>query len=386
MNVAFVHDVFPSGGAERMTVDIARYLNTHDNEFNIYVYCQDINKVLLTDSICDVVNVRHIRCKNNTEKAEQIEKYIISDNIDVIVQVVHRVKGIEAIKERTGVKVVMSNHGEAFWQRFRYIAKKKKRYPILWNLGLRFFYENCGYAMNKAIKTTKRNYDCSDAYTVLCEEYKNNICNRLNLRPDQSHIHVIGNPEHPVSNVCFDKEKIIMYCGRLYNSTKRVDRLLRIWKRVQNELNDWRLILVGDGPDRSVLEKQIVDDSLSRVEIVGWVADVNEYYKKSSILCITSQTESWGLALTEAQANGVIPIAFDCSAGVRAILSPSGENGFLITPFKEQEYARTLIRVAKMDIANQMYIRNNVVKASQRYSLEAVGEQWVRLLNSLKGH
>ena len=146
------------------------------------------------------------------------------------------------------------------------------------------------------------------------------------------------------------------------------------------------MILVGDGPDRSVLEKQIVDDSLSRVEIVGWVADVNEYYKKSSILCITSQTESWGLALTEAQANGVIPIAFDCSAGVRAILSPSGENGFLITPFKEQEYARTLIRVAKMDIANQMYIRNNVVKASQRYSLEAVGEQWVRLLNSLKGH
>ena len=76
-----------------------------------------------------------------------------------------------------------------------------------------------------------------------------------------------------------------MYCGRLYNARKAIDALLRIWKRVQGELTDWKLGLVGDGPDRESLQKQVASDKLERVVFAGWTADVASYYRKASIVC-----------------------------------------------------------------------------------------------------
>lgn len=383
MNIAFIHDIFPAGGAERVTIDIATYLSSLDRGYNIFVYCQGITHELMTPNISEVMTIRTLRVKTNAEKSHKIEKLIVSDKIDIVVQVVHRLADIEGIRRRTGVKVVMANHGEPFWQRYRIIHKKKLHSPIAWALYKRFWYVNMGHAMKKAISITQKNYNSCDAYVVLCDEYKNAICQRLGLIPEQSHIIPIGNSERPVDDVCYDKENIIMYCGRLYNATKAIDALLRIWKRVQGELTDWKLVLVGDGPDRESLQKQVASDKLERVVFAGWTADVASYYRKASIVCLTSRTESWGLALTEAQTNGVIPIAYCCSEGVKAILSPSGINGFTVTPGDEEEYARVLLTVVNMSEVEKMKIRRNVVKKALEYSPETVGKQWDQLFTGL---
>ncbi len=383
MNIAFIHDIFPAGGAERVTIDIATYLSSLDRGYNIFVYCQGLTHELMTPNISEVMTIRTLRVKTNAEKSHKIEKLIVSDKIDIVVQVVHRLADIEGIRRRTGVKVVMANHGEPFWQRYRIIHKKKLHSPIAWALYKRFWYVNMGHAMKKAISITQKNYNSCDAYVVLCDEYKNAICQRLGLIPEQSHIIPIGNSERPVDDVCYDKENIIMYCGRLYNATKAIDALLRIWKRVQGELIDWKLVLVGDGPDRESLQKQVASDKLERVVFAGWTADVASYYRKASIVCLTSRTESWGLALTEAQTNGVIPIAYCCSEGVKAILSPSGINGFTVTPGDEEEYARVLLTVVNMSEVEKMKIRKNVVKKALEYSPETVGKQWDQLFTGL---
>lgn len=383
MNIAFIHDIFPAGGAERVTIDIATYLSSLDKGYNIFVYCQGITHELMTPNISEVMTIRTLRVKTNAEKSHKIEKLIVSDKIDIVVQVVHRLADIEGIRRRTGVKVVMANHGEPFWQRYRIIHKKKLHSPIAWALYKRFWYVNMGHAMKKAISITQKNYNSCDAYVVLCDEYKNAICQRLGLIPEQSHIIPIGNSERPVDDVSYDKENIIMYCGRLYNATKAIDALLRIWKRVQGELTDWKLVLVGDGPDRESLQKQVASDKLERVVFAGWTADVASYYRKASIVCLTSRTESWGLALTEAQTNGVIPIAYCCSEGVKAILSPSGINGFTVTPGDEEEYARVLLTVVNMSEVEKMKIRKNVVKKALEYSPETVGKQWDQLFTGL---
>lgn len=383
MNIAFIHDIFPAGGAERVTIDIATYLSSLDRGYNIFVYCQGITHELMTPNISEVMTIRTLRVKTNAEKSHKIEKLIVSDKIDIVVQVVHRLADIEGIRRRTGVKVVMANHGEPFWQRYRIIHKKKLHSPIAWALYKRFWYVNMGHAMKKAISITQKNYNSCDAYVVLCDEYKNAICQRLGLIPEQSHIIPIGNSERPVDDVCYDKENIIMYCGRLYNATKAIDALLRIWKRVQGELTDWKLVLVGDGPDRESLQKQVASDKLERVVFAGWTADVASYYRKASIVCLTSRTESWGLALTEAQTNGVIPIAYCCSEGVKAILSPSGINGFTVTSGDEEEYARVLLTVVNMSEVEKMKIRKNVVKKALEYSPETVGKQWDQLFTGL---
>lgn len=383
MNIAFVHDSFPLGGAERVTIDIARYLKSIDKGYNIYVYCKQRMAELLRDDINGIITIREFKCATNKEKSLKVEQLIREDGIDVLVQVVHRIYDIQGIKERTGVKVVMGNHGVPFWQSYNYIARKQRRWPLLWKIYFRFIYETFGRAMRKAESTTLDDYNFSDAYVVLCDGYRKEICNRLKINESDSHIVVIGNSETTVSDVCYDKEKLILYCGRLYNPTKRVDRLLRIWKRVQDDMKDWRLVLIGDGPHQKELEKMICSEGIERVSMPGWIRDVDQYYRKASIVCLTSQTESWGLVLTEAQVNGAIPVAFGCSEGVKHILTPSGVNGFIIPPYDEEKYAETLKHIAQMSEEEQMRIRHNVVNKGKEYSIEKVGKLWDDLFTGL---
>ena len=177
-----------------------------------------------------------------------------------------------------------------------------------------------------------------------------------------------------------------MFCGRLENTSKRIDRLLRIWGRIQHRLPDYKLLIVGDGNYRKNLELQIANEKLERVEMVGKQADVAPYYRSASIVCLTSQTEGWPLCLTEAQAHGCIPISFGCTAGVRDILSPSGANGFIVTPFDEEEYAETLVHIAMMPEDDQNAIRQNAISKRSQYAPEIIMKKWAvlfdRLLNS----
>ena len=110
---------------------------------------------------------------------------------------------------------------------------------------------------------------------------------------------------------------------------------------------------------------------------------MTQLYRKASILCLTSQTEGWGLCLTEAQANGVIPIAFGCTGGIREILSPDGVNGFIIKPFDEDNYAAVLKDIAKMDEKERMALRHNAVNHVKKFSLSETAKKWDSLFSSI---
>ena len=107
------------------------------------------------------------------------------------------------------------------------------------------------------------------------------------------------------------------------------------------------------------------------------------WYQKADILCLTSQTEAWSLSLTEAQANGVIPIAFACSEGVKEVLSPDGINGFLVPPGDEEAFARTLVKVARMDEAEKQALRENLLRKAATYDVASAGRKWVELFRQL---
>ena len=100
------------------------------------------------------------------------------------------------------------------------------------------------------------------------------------------------------------------------------------------------------------------------------------------MLCLTSNYEGWPLCLTEAQANGVVPVAFDCVAGIHEIISPSGENGILVPPFSLKEYARLLIDLLN-DADKLQKMKGNVIRKSMDYAPEVIGEKWLRLFESL---
>jgi glycosyltransferase involved in cell wall biosynthesis len=339
----------------------------------------------------DILTEEYSRCfkgisqysYKNEEK--EIEELVRRDKIDVIVQIARRLKGMEGIRQRTGCKVILANHGEPFHLRYEIIHRRQKNpwRRFLWKMGLRYVYEDLGYAMRRSVKSCLKDYLSCDVYTVLCEDYKTRICKVLGIPAEDSHIVAINNSETIVEDVCYDKEKIVLFSGRFEQFSKRVDRLMRIWGKVQDRMPEWRLVLAGDGYDLQMIKDMAVEMNLKNVEFVGFQDDMTPFYRKASILCLTSQTEGWGLCLTEAQANGVIPVAFASTEAVRYILSPSGTNGFLVENFDEDAFAAVLVSLAAEDDEYIMQLRRNVVAKAKTYSPDVISGQWKAVFDRL---
>ena len=383
--IAFIHNRFPAGGAERITIDIASYLSSFGN-YEVYVYASRIAEGMLTDDIRKVLTVRQIPTQTvQSKRAKAIARLIKQDGIDILVQVTKAIPGIQEVVAKTGVKTVVSCHGEPFWQRYAIVYRRQKGIfrKILWKMFNRKRYSDGTLSMAKAVKRTMKEYNSCDAYTVLCESYKKETAAALGLDPAASHIYAIENPEYSVADVNYDKEKIVLFCGRFENWSKRIDRLLRIWKKAQDLMPDWKLVLVGNGENWDMLTKMADSMGLKRVQFEGQKSNVADYYRKASVVALTSQTEGWPLALTEAQAQGCVAIAFDCSSGVKEVLAHDKGCGIVVPSFDEDKYAEELVRISRMSDDEIMTIRKNAVDKSRLYAPEIIAEKWKVLFDEL---
>lgn len=386
IRIAFVHNRFPAGGAERVTMDIASYLKEYGG-YEIFVYASRISEAQLNDEMLSNFILRKIPTQLiSHSRTKQIERYILKDEIDILVQPGKAIPGIEKIKERTNIKTIVACHGEPFWQRHVIMHRRQKGFfrKLMWHLFNRRRFGDGTLAMRMAISRTRRDYETSDAYIVLCRSYIQETLSVLGLDEASSHIYAIENSERPVAEVNYNKENIILFVGRFENWSKRIDRLLRIWHSVQDRMLDWKLVLVGDGDDWHRMRKLAEAMHLQRVHFEGRQNNVAEYYQKASVVALTSETEGWGLALTEGQAMGCIGVAFGCTSGVKEVLSPDCGCGFVVPPFDEGKYADILLAIAAMGDNENMAIRQRAVAKILTYAPEIISEKWRVLFEHLK--
>ena len=386
--VAFIHNSFPAGGAERITIDIARHLSSLGN-YEIFVFTTRLTDSLMPDDAHKILTICTIPSQAIlSRRSRHIERFIVANGIDILVSVGKSIYDIDGIRMRTGVKTILACHGEPFWQRHIITHRRQKGLirRILWHTFNKRRFADGTLAMQMAITRTMKDYLQCDAYTVLCDSYRSELITALDIDPTDNHIHVIENPERPVDQVCYEKEKMILFCGRLENWSKRVDRLLRIWSTIQHQLPDWRLVIVGNGPADEMLREMAKELKLERISFEGRKRDVAHYYRKASIVCLTSETEGWPLALTEAQAQGCIGVAFGATSGIKEILSPHGECGFIVPRFNERAYADTLIHIAHLNEKEEYSIRRKSVEKRLQYAPHIIAEKWRVLFDSLSNH
>lgn len=375
--ILFSHG-FPGGGVARVTLDIARYCRQYAPEFEIYVAARSFDEGIDTPQIRSLIK--------GCIKTRDLEKTALKVGADIVVPCSFMDKGALRARKK-GVKLLFANHGEAFHEQYTIIDHRmggRKRHwwrYWLWKAFLHSRYQEGGKALRMARERVARNYADSDAYVVLCEGYREQTAQVTG--PDSSRLHVIHNAEHPVEQPSLEKEKIILYSGRLSEYDKAVDRLLRIWQKAQVELTDYQLLIVGDGPERAKLEALAQELGLERYRFDGWQTDPSPWYRKADIVCLVSRTEGWGLSLSEGMAHGCIPIAFNCSAGVAELLHASG---FAVAPGDEDAFAHTLVQVARMDNASKQALRQKGIRyVDEELSPRKIGAQWVSLFRQLLG-
>lgn len=143
------------------------------------------------------------------------------------------------------------------------------------------------------------------AQSEMAAEYKRQVLgNNINLC-------VIPNSLRDIADCQgLEKENWVIGLGRL-SYEKGFDRLVEAFAMIKNR-NEWRLVLVGDGPMRTQLEQQVENLGIKdRVDFLGQRRDVDELLAKSKLFVIPSRCEGFPNALAEAMASPLPCISFD---------------------------------------------------------------------------
>lgn len=121
---------------------------------------------------------------------------------------------------------------------------------------------------------------------------------------------------------------VVLSVGRL-DRFKGYDVLIEAHAMLRESVPH-RLIILGEGPDRTDLEELVcsrgVNDS---VDLPGFEAEVPGYISQSSVFALASRVEGFGNVLVEALGGGLPVVAADCSGGPADILE-DGKYGRLV--------------------------------------------------------
>ena len=121
---------------------------------------------------------------------------------------------------------------------------------------------------------------------------------------------------------------VVGYVGRLIPA-KGLTYLISAVKQIQSEHLSASLVIVGDGPQRTNLER-IAKDMRIKAIFTGWQVDPLPYYALMDIFVLPSLFEGLPNVILEAMAMEKPIVATD--VGGASDLVRNGENGFLVPP------------------------------------------------------
>jgi glycosyltransferase involved in cell wall biosynthesis len=106
-----------------------------------------------------------------------------------------------------------------------------------------------------------------------------------------------------------DDAAVLLFVGSL-SPEKRIDRLLRVAQDVRREVLNLYVWIVGDGPQRRVLQAQAEASGLAGcVRFAGVQEDVTSFMAAAEVFLLTSDTEGIPAVILEAGAQGLPVVA-----------------------------------------------------------------------------
>jgi len=171
----------------------------------------------------------------------------------------------------------------------------------------------------------------------------------------------------------------VISMGRLVEE-KGFDLLIRAFSELTDQFPDWRLKILGEGPERPKLISLCQSLGVSaRVQMPGIVKNSLDFLKRSQLFVLSSRFEGFPNALLEAMACGLPVIATDCHSGPRDLIC-NGENGILV-PVENVE----LLRIAMAQLMENETDRRRLGLQAQvvceQFSLKRIMGLWEAALS-----
>ena len=227
-------------------------------------------------------------------------------------------------------------------------------------------------------------YQKSDKYILLSDSYIREFLSFTRVKKATKLV-VITNPItipyiEEYEKILSYKRKEIIYVGRIDYNQKRVYRVIEVWKLLEKKYPDWKLIIIGDGEEKSKLEEQSFQLGLKRIVFEGFKNPL-EYYKYASLLILTSEYEGFPLVIPEGMAWGVVPCVYGSYSAVYDIVKDD-VSGIIIEPQKDEFDAENMAERMSLLMCDNVRLKLMAKAAKQmsnQYSLDVVSDSWYKL-------
>ncbi|HYK25389.1 MAG TPA: glycosyltransferase [Steroidobacteraceae bacterium] len=141
------------------------------------------------------------------------------------------------------------------------------------------------------------------------------------------------------------EQPLLLYVGRVAYE-KNIEFLIRCFARVRLAMPDAVLAIAGEGPAEGTLKRFVRRLGLeAAIRFTGYLdreRALLDCYAAADVFVFASRTETQGLVLLEAMAQGA-PIVSTAALGTRSILKQ--ESGAIVVAEREKEFAAAAVRV-----------------------------------------
>ena len=344
LKIGFCIDSLEMGGAEKLLVDIVNALyETNDYEIHILTkmksnsYFYNLIKNKVKYSFLLEKKAKGIFAKTRESILKKINFKKFSNEVDIIIDFLD---------------------GD-FYSYMKSIKNKKK---IVW---LHSSYKNL-LIRKRNIKEKLKHYD---KILVIADDMEKEL---LEMRKDLKNIYKIDNfvdyqeidkKLNEDLKINFDfKQKYFLTVCRLNEEQKDVKTLIEAFSLYKGEE---KLVIVGDGPDRKILEDLSVEKKLKdKVFFLGMLDNPFPFMKNAEAFILSSKVEGFGLVLVEAVYCGAKIISSNCPTGPSQILL-NGEAGELF----EISNVKELLNKLEI-IGDKEYKKDKIEETLTRYTRE----------------
>lgn len=383
MNILFLLRGTGIGGLEVVTSVLANKFVKEGHHVDVFIFRKEEGNSIVDRFDKDVTVFQQNDYRITKDNVRALRQILIKDKIDFIINqwglpLIPIVVARKASKG-LGVKIfsVYHNAPSANGRIQSIDIKLSKTENSIKRAGLQVIRSLYKWVTSKSMAYIYRH---SDRFIVLSKGFIKEFQEFTHVM-DLSKLKVLTNPVTIDSdNYTFNpdgKLKEIIYVGRLDFVQKRVYRVIDTWNLLENDYPDWQLTIVGDGPDRANLENHVKTLNLSRVNFEGFQNPV-PYYRRASLLMLTSEFEGFPLVLAECMSFGVVPFVYQSFSAVDDIIE-DGKDGVILPKSDVGFDAEAMANKMAVVMNNQdklCLMANAAIEKSKSFSLDTIVKQW----------
>lgn len=174
------------------------------------------------------------------------------------------------------------------------------------------------------------------------------------------------------------RANIIGYIGR-FDWEKGFDIFVESIPAILSLSSNYKILIIGDGPLRNLLDPILSDFSLrERIIVLNWRKDIENYLPIMKLLILPSRTEGLPSTIIEAMACGTPVMA--TAVGDIPELIKDAETGFLLTNLTSAEIVRNIQRILENEETMKTATSKAYQKILEKYDLNKILRLWSEAL------